>query len=85
VTPKQVGQAVQVLRWLASELAGERHPLAHVPQQVAAALLSGPGAGCCRLCGGPLPMPALTGRPRVRCERCSPSRRKLSAKSRMAA
>ena len=68
------------LRWLAGELARDRHPLAHVPDQVAD-VLAGAGDEGCRVCGGRLPVPLGVGRPRVRCESCSPPRRKVSAKS----
>ena len=81
----RLGQAVQVLRWLASQLASDRHPLAHVPQQVASALLAEPEQAC-RLCGGELPPRLIgAGRPRVRCETCSPPRRKSDANPTMAA
>lgn len=72
---ERVGRAVHVLRWLSGELAAERHPLAHVPAQLARALLEDPAAGPgCTLCGGELPAAASTGRPRTRCLRCSPRR-----------
>jgi hypothetical protein len=81
---RRVSTCVLALRWLAGQLAAERHPLAHVPAQVAASLLEEQVGGC-RMCGAPLPQPARTGRPRSRCLRCSPSRRKPSAKSTIAA
>lgn len=77
VTAAKVGDVVRILRVLSGELARDRHPLAHVPQQLASALLDEPVEGC-QLCGGELPPPARTGRPRVRCLRCSPPRRKPS-------
>lgn len=78
--PEPRSTSILALRWLAGQLAGERHPLAHVPSQVAAALLEDPVAAC-TLCSGPLPAPLGRGRPRSRCERCSPPRRKATANS----
>jgi hypothetical protein len=71
---RRLGNTVAVLRWLAAELAVERHPLAHVPAELARALLDPPDDGC-RVCDGPLPAPAQTGRPRVLCLHCSPRRK----------
>lgn len=81
LTPERLSAAVQVLRWLSTELAGERHALAHVPAQLAARLLEEPDAGSCRSCGGALPTPSGTGRPRAMCLSCSPRRGKLAQKS----
>jgi hypothetical protein len=83
--PRRLSIVVLSLRWLAGELARDRHPLAHLPEQLADALLAEPDEAGCRVCGGPLPVPLGVGRPRVRCERCSPPRRKPIAKSTMAA
>lgn len=75
MTPEQaarrLGATVTTLRWLAAELAADRHPLSHVPVQLADALMSEPAGGC-RGCGEPLPAPQRTGRPRVLCLVCSP-------------
>lgn len=73
-TYRRLGNTVAVLRWLAAELAVERHPLAHVPAELARALLEDPVGGC-RACDGPLPAPARTGRPRALCLVCSPRRK----------
>jgi hypothetical protein len=81
---RRTSTSVLALRWLAGQLAAERHPLAHVPQQIADALLEEPVGGC-SLCGAPLPTPARTGRPRSRCTRCSPPRRKQPANGTLAA
>lgn len=75
VTPEQtarrLGATVTTLRWLAAQLAAESHPLAHVPVQLADALLTEPVGGC-RGCGEPLPTGNRTGRPRLLCLACSP-------------
>jgi hypothetical protein len=57
---RRLGSMNAVLRWLAAELAAERHPLSHVPIQLANALTDVPVGGC-RGCGGPLPKPQRTG------------------------
>jgi hypothetical protein len=82
VNAEQAGRAVHVLRWLSHELAAEKHPLAHVPAQLARALLEEPSAASCRSCGGELPAQERTGRPRVLCLTCSP--RKTREKSTVA-
>lgn len=75
MTPEQLarrlGNTAAVLRWLAGQLASEKHPLSHVPIQLANALADVPVGGC-RGCGEPLPAPQRTGRPRVMCLVCSP-------------
>lgn len=92
VEPVQVdpiSAAVRELRALASRLAAEHHPLAHVPQQIANELVDvrGPAptpvgpyepspTGNCAKCGRPLPLPTMgRGRPRTLCLTCSPRRR----------
>lgn len=88
VEPDPVSDAVHQLRRLASRLAAERHPLAHVPQQVANQLVNDRGpaprpaggfvespTGNCERCGRPLPLPTVKpGRPRKLCTVCSPRR-----------
>jgi hypothetical protein len=69
----RVGRAILLLRWLSRELAAEGSKLAHVPVQIADALVL--QAGGCSLCGGPLPAPVGRGRPRSRCLDCSPRRK----------
>lgn len=67
---RKLSNAAVLARWLAGELARERHPLAHVPAELAAALLDVPVAGC-KDCGAPLPV-QRKGRPRLFCLACSP-------------
>ncbi|GAB3048749.1 hypothetical protein GCM10027053_03900 [Intrasporangium mesophilum] len=81
MTPERLSATVRVLRWLSGELAAEHHALAHVPAQLASALLEEPAAGECRTCGGPMPPPSRTGRPRSMCLSCSPARGKVAEKS----
>src|SRR5439155_24587690 len=84
LTTRQLGDVVRVLRWLSGELARERHGLAHIPAQVATILADPRPAAGCRLCGATLPPRSSgAGRPRVRCEQCSPSRCKSSANSKL--
>jgi hypothetical protein len=71
VTARRLGNTAAVLRWLAAQLASEKHPLSHVPMELANALTDVPVGGC-RGCGDPLPAPQRTGRPRVLCLVCSP-------------
>ena len=68
------GHAVAVLRWLAGELHADRHPLAHVPMELAAVVADGGPRTGCKRCGGPVE-PVRVGRPRVTCETCRPPRR----------
>lgn len=76
---RQLGNASAVLRWLAGQLAAEKHPLAHIPAGLASALLEVPAAGC-RTCGDPLPAPERTGRPRILCLACSPRKTQENAR-----
>jgi hypothetical protein len=84
-----LSSAVKRLRTLSRELRAERHPLAHVAQQIANDLVDvrAPAApapigrfepsptGNCRQCGAPLPLPTMRrGRPRTLCLTCSPAR-----------
>lgn len=85
-----ISVAVKELRRLALRLKAERHPLAHIPQQVANRLVDvrAPAptpiagfeespTGNCAQCGRALPMPTMRrGRPRTKCTACSPPRRK---------
>src|SRR3954468_14755845 len=80
---RQGSAAVQMMRWLGDQLMGERHELRFVPKQIADMLMAGP-EHVCTVCGGPMPEPIRMGRPRVRCEMCSPPRRNVSAKCRLA-
>ena len=82
--PRTVSNVVHVLRHLAGELARERHGLAHLAADCADVLAAPEPEDGCRLCGAPLPPPAPTGRPRSRCLRCSPPRRKRAAKGTVA-
>jgi hypothetical protein len=80
--------AVARLRWLAGELARDRHRFAHVAQEVANSLVDvrapaprlpngfepSPTGNCSR-CGRALPLPSMKGRPRKMCTVCSPPRR----------
>lgn len=91
-----ISAAVKELRSLASRLKAERHPLAHIPQQVANRLvdvrapaprlpegLKESPTGNCTACGRALPMPTMgRGRPRTKCTICSPpkARPEYSAK-----
>ncbi|NYI78741.1 hypothetical protein [Nocardioides panzhihuensis] len=72
---RRLGNTSAVLRWLAAQLAADKHPLAHVPADLARSLLDVPAEGC-RSCDGPLPPAERTGRPRVLCLTCSPRRGK---------
>lgn len=78
---RRLGNTAAVLRWLAAQLAAEKHPLAHVPAELACSLVTAPAVGC-RSCGGSLPPRERTGRPRVLCLECSP--RKTPEKSTIA-
>jgi hypothetical protein len=60
------GHVVARLRWLASELQREHHPLAHVPAGLARIVVEGRAAGGCRGCGG-LVEHVRRGRPRLYC------------------
>ncbi len=81
--------AVQSLRQLSRELKKDRHPLAHVPNDIARVLIDNhvptpalpaqkqpSPTGNCRQCGDALPLPSMRrGRPRTLRLTCSPSRR----------
>jgi hypothetical protein len=83
-TQRQVSDAIQMMRWLGRELYRDDSTLSHVPDQIADMLLT--NLDGCTVCGGPMPPRATgAGRPRSRCEVCSPPRRKSPANKRMAA
>jgi hypothetical protein len=82
--------AIKELRKLSGDLRRDRHPLAHVPQQIANRLVDvhAPApqiiksqyepspTGNCKRCQRPLDMPTMKrGRPRQMCTICSPPKR----------
>ena len=78
--PLTTRRVVDMLRYLAVELQREKHPLAHVPLQLAGLVRDGgPGTGCKR-CAGPVEQ-CGRGRPRLHCEACRAPRRTTAPKS----